>query len=180
MQKENITLGVVISNRDFFPDKLVSQARTEIIKGLGEQGIQPILLGEHETNLGGVETHQDARKCADLFTKHKKDIAGILIVLPNFGDERSVADTLHLADLKVPVLIQGYPDDLDKLNVTNRRDAWCGKISVCNNLYQYGIRYSLSPSTTMTSFEPVSNRWLIVPSSISSSVTTVRPCRSDQ
>jgi L-fucose isomerase-like protein len=64
-------------------------------------------------------------------------------VLPNFGDEKGVAETIKLSGLNVPVLIQGYPDDLGKMDVANRRDAWCGKISVCNNLYQFGIKYSL-------------------------------------
>jgi L-fucose isomerase-like protein len=32
------------------------------------------------------------------------------------------------------------------LDVARRRDSWCGKISVCNNLYQYGIKYSLTTS----------------------------------
>jgi L-fucose isomerase-like protein len=144
MKNQNITLGVIIGNRDFFPDKLVSEARVDILKVFEEQGIKAILLGEDVTKLGGVETYQDARKCADLFIKHKNDIAGVLVVLPNFGDERGVADTLHLADLRVPVLIQGYPDELHKLNVANRRDSWCGKISVCNNLYQYGIKYTIT------------------------------------
>ena len=144
MKKQNITLGIIIGNRDFFPDKLVSEARTDILKVLGEQGIKAILPGEDDTKLGGVETYQEARKCADLFKKHKNDIAGVLVVLPNFGDERGVADTLQLAGLNVPVLIQGYPDELHKLNVANRRDAWCGKISVCNNLYQYGIKYTVT------------------------------------
>lgn len=139
-----LTLGVIIGNRDFFPDKLVSEARQDIIKVLESQHINAIMLSENDTKLGGVETYTDARKCADLFKKHNNEIAGILVILPNFGDERGVADTLNLANLKVPVLIQGYPDELNKLNVANRRDSWCGKISVCNNLYQYGIPYTLT------------------------------------
>lgn len=154
MKKQNLTLGVIIGNRDFFPDKLVSEARIEILSVLEDLGIKAILLGEDDTKLGGVETYQDARKCADLFTKHKSDIAGVLVVLPNFGDERGVADTLHLADLRVPVLIQGYPDELNKLNVANRRDSWCGKISVCNNLYQYGIKYTLTSKHVVHPSDP--------------------------
>ncbi len=154
MKNQKISLGVIIGNRDFFPDKLVSEARAEIVKTLGEQGINPILLGEEDTKLGGVETYDDARKCADLFKKHKDEIFGVLVVLPNFGDERGVADTLHLADLKVPVLIQGYPDELNKLNVANRRDAWCGKISVCNNLYQYGIKYTITTKHVVHPSDP--------------------------
>ncbi|MBS1503081.1 MAG: fucose isomerase, partial [Bacteroidetes bacterium] len=71
-------------------------------------------------------------------------IAGVLVVLPNFGDEKGIAETLKLSGLNVPVLVQAYPDDLNKMDVVNRRDAWCGKISVCNNLYQFGIKYSLT------------------------------------
>ena len=140
----NTTMGVVIGNRDFFPDKLVSAARKEIIDLFKKLNITPILLTDEETKLGGVETFKEAQKCADLFKKHADDIEGILVVLPNFGDEKGVAETIKLANLNVPVLIQGYPDDLDKMDVVNRRDAWCGKISVCNNLHQYGIRYSLT------------------------------------
>ena len=155
MANEQITLGVIIGNRDFFPDKLVSEARSEIIKVLGDLGIKPILLGEEETKLGGVETFQDARKCAELFKMHKEEIIGVLVVLPNFGDERGVADTLQLADLGVPVLIQAFPDELNKLNVANRRDSWCGKISVCNNLYQYGIKYTLTSKHVVSLNDPV-------------------------
>lgn len=154
MKKQKISLGVIIGNRDFFPDKLVSEARLDIIKVLEGQGINPIILGEEDSKLGGVETFSDAKKCADLFKKHKDEIFGVLVVLPNFGDERGVADTLHLADLKVPVLIQGYPDELNKLNVANRRDSWCGKISVCNNLYQYGIKYTLTSKHVVHPTDP--------------------------
>jgi L-fucose isomerase-like protein len=149
-----ISLGVIIGNRDFFPDKLVTEARSDISKVLETQGINAIMLGEEDSKLGGVETYTDARKCADLFKKHRDEIAGILVLLPNFGDERGVADTLHLANLKVPVLIQGYPDELNKLNVANRRDSWCGKISVCNNLYQYGIRYTLTSKHVVHPTDP--------------------------
>jgi L-fucose isomerase-like protein len=68
----------------------------------------------------------------------------VLVVLPNFGDEKGVADTLKLSGLNVPVLIQGYPDDLNQLGVSRRRDAFCGKISVCNNLVQGGIKFTLT------------------------------------
>ena len=69
---------------------------------------------------------------------------GFLSRLPNFGDEKGVADVLKLAKLNVPVLVQAYPDDLGQLGVERRRDAFCGKISVCNNLVQAGIKFSLT------------------------------------
>lgn len=139
-----MTLGVIIGNRDFFPDSLVEKARTEIIEVFAKLNLAPILLETTDSKLGGVETFKDAQKCAELFKKHREEIAGVLVLLPNFGDEKGVADTLKLSGLNVPVLIQAYPDDLSKMNVVNRRDSWCGKISVCNNLYQYGIKYSLT------------------------------------
>ncbi len=138
------TLGVIIGNRDFFPDKLVTEAREEIISVLDSLNIQSIMPTENATKLGGVETYQEAKVCADLFRSHEAEIDGILVVLPNFGDEKGVLETLKLSDLAVPVLIQAYPDELGKLDVVRRRDAFCGKISVCNNLRQAGIKYTLT------------------------------------
>ena len=142
--KKNTTLGIIIGNRDFFPDKLVAEARTEILDLFKQLNINPILLSDADTKLGGVETFAEAQKCAALFNKHAHEIDGILVVLPNFGDEKGVAETIKWSGLNVPVLIQAYPDDLGKMDVVNRRDAWCGKISVCNNLYQFGIKYTLT------------------------------------
>jgi L-fucose isomerase-like protein len=142
--KNQTTLGVIIGNRDFFPDKLVAEARTEILNVFKQLNITAILLGDADSKLGGVETFAEAQKCAALFKMNADEIDGILVVLPNFGDEKGVAETIKLSGLNVPVLIQGYPDDLGKMDVVNRRDAWCGKISVCNNLYQFGIKYSLT------------------------------------
>ncbi len=142
--KSIVSIGVIIGNRDFFPDKLVGECRADLLDVFKKIGIKPIMLDEKETKLGGVETFQEAQKCAALFKKHADEIMGVLVVLPNFGDEKGVAETLKLAGLNVPVLVQAYPDDLDKMDVARRRDAWCGKISVCNNLYQFGIKYSLT------------------------------------
>lgn len=139
-----MAIGIIIGNRDFFPDSLVEKARTEIIEVCNKLKLKTILLNTIDTKLGGVETYKEAQKCADLFKAHREEIIGILVLLPNFGDEKGVADTLKLANLNVPVLIQAYPDELTKMNVVNRRDSWCGKISVCNNLYQYGIKYTLT------------------------------------
>jgi L-fucose isomerase-like protein len=137
-------LGVIYGNRDFFPDHLVTEARADLAGIFEKFGIKAIQLGESDSKLGGVETHGDARKCAELFKQHRDEIDGILVVLPNFGDEKGVADTLKLAGLNVPVLIQAYPDDLNRLDVARRRDAFCGKISVSNNLVQAGIKFTLT------------------------------------
>jgi L-fucose isomerase-like protein len=142
----NATLGVICGNRDFFPDHLVSEARTDLVSLAKTAEIELIMLDLEASKLGGVETHADARKCADLFRQNRDRIDGVLVCLPNFGDEKGVADTLKLAELNVPVLVQGYPDDLGKLGAATRRDAFCGKVSVCNNLYQCGIPFSLTES----------------------------------
>ena len=144
MSTPRTVLGVIIGNRDFFPDKLVGEARADLVKLFAELGVDAVMLDPAETKLGGVETHGDARTCAELFRKNRDRISGVLVCLPNFGDEKGVADTLKLAGLNVPVLVQGYPDDLDRLDVIRRRDAFCGKISVCNNLRQAGIAYTLT------------------------------------
>ncbi len=138
------TLGVIYGNRDFFPDQLVTEARADMAKVFAKFGLKAIQLGEQDSKLGGVETHNDARKCAELFRQHADEIDGVLVVLPNFGDEKGVADTLKMSRLNVPVLIQGYPDDMKQLSPARRRDAFCGKISVTNNLVQAGIKFSLT------------------------------------
>jgi len=137
------TLAVIIGNRDFFPDHLVAEARNDILRLLDECGVRPLMVSSDDTKLAGVETHAEARKCAELFRHHRDEISGVLVVLPNFGDERAIADTLKLSELHVPVLVQAYPDDLKQLSPARRRDAFCGKISVCNNLFQAGIKFTL-------------------------------------
>jgi L-fucose isomerase-like protein len=141
-------LGVIIGNRDFFPDHLVSEARGEILDLFGKLHIDAVLVGENETKLGSVETYAHAKISAELFKANRDRIDGILVVLPNFGDEKGVAETIKLSGLNVPILVQAYPDDLDSFNVANRRDAFCGKISVCNNLRQYGFSFSLTTEHT--------------------------------
>jgi len=143
------TFGVIIGNRGFFPDILARDGREEILKVLEEEGYGSICLTPQDTKFGSVETLQDAYKCADLFKQHKGEIDGVLVILPNFGDERGVANSLRAAGLDVPVLVQAYPDEAGKMLIAHRRDSFCGKISVCNNLWQYGIKYTLTTRHTM-------------------------------
>ncbi|HEY3310028.1 MAG TPA: L-fucose/L-arabinose isomerase family protein [Anaerolineales bacterium] len=146
---KNICLGVIFGNRDFFPDHLVTEARKDIVALFTEMNIDSIMLRDDETKLGSVETYAHARACADLFKANRDKIDGVLVVLPNFGDEKGVADTIKLSGMNVPILVQAYPDDLDRFNVERRRDAFCGKISVCNNLRQYGYDYTLTSLHTI-------------------------------
>jgi L-fucose isomerase-like protein len=143
------TLAVILGNRDFFPDALVSEARADLLKLFQELEIDPVMLSAAESKLGAVETWQNAVRCGELFRQNRGRIEGILVCLPNFGDEKGVADSIRLSELNVPILVQACPDDLDQFGLERRRDAFCGKISVCNNLRQYGLRYSLTQEHTV-------------------------------
>jgi L-fucose isomerase-like protein len=148
-----MTYGVVVGNRGFFPDHLAKTGREEMIAAIEATGDKAIVLTDQESKFGAVETFAEAKRCAELFKKHAAEIDGIIVTLPNFGDERGVADALRLSGLKVPVLIQATPDRSDAMTIATRRDSFCGKMSACNNLMQYGIPYSL---TTLHTEAPTS------------------------
>ena len=154
MQTTPVTLGVIVGNRDFFPDSLIAGARAGITALFAEMGIDAVMVDEQTTKLGAIETYADASKCAALFRAHAERIDGVLVALPNFGDEKAVVDTLRASGLRVPILVQAEPDDLARLDVAHRRDSFCGKISVCNNLRQYGYPFSLTRRHTTGLGEP--------------------------
>ena len=122
--------------------ELAKKGREAILEKMKEMGFGCIILSPTETPLGVVETYQDAKKCAELFAKHREEIDGIIIVLPNFGDEAAVTEAIVRAGLRVPVLVQACDDEKDKLDLSHRRDSFCGKLSVCNNLYQNRIPFT--------------------------------------
>jgi L-fucose isomerase-like protein len=139
-----MTFGLIVGNRGFFPDHLAKSGRAEVMSVLNAAGYDVVCPSESETKFGAVETRAEARRCADLFRENRDRIDGILITLPNFGEEKGLAEALRLADLNVPVLIHAFPDDPKKMTIADRRDSFCGKMSACNNLSQYGIKYSLT------------------------------------
>lgn len=148
------TLGIIIGNRGFFPTELCEEGRKSILKVFEEEGIKPIILGPEDSPFGSVETLAESRKCADLFRQHRDEIIGVVVTLPNFGDEGAIANTLRWAELDVPVLMQATPDDPNLMTIAHRRDSFCGKMSACNNLKQMGIKYSL---TTLHTVDPESD-----------------------
>lgn len=165
------SIAVIVGNRDFFPDDLVTEARKDVIELCKELNIKPVMVSESDTKLGGVETFADAQKCANLFRENRQSIVGVLVVLPNFGDEKGVADAIRLSDLDCPILVQASPDELAKLGPATRRDGFCGKISVCNNLQQYGIPFSLTTKHVVAinsdSFKTDFNRFLSICETVS-------------
>lgn len=141
---QQLTMGIIIGNRGFFPSYLVAEARQQAITLFDRLGINTVMVDENQTELGGVETRQEAKTCAALFRQHRDNIHGIVVLLPNFGDEKAVAEAIRLSGLNVPVLVQAQEDNLDKMGLATRRDSFCGKISLCNNLRQYGIPFTLT------------------------------------
>jgi L-fucose isomerase-like protein len=144
-----VTLGVIVGNRGFFPDHLCKTGRQTILKVLEQEGIKAIALDEQATRFGSIFTLEDSQKCADLFRQHRDEIDGVLVTLPNFGEESAIANALRWANLNVPVLVHAFPDDVTRMTIIDRRDSFCGKMSTCNNLMQYGIKFSLTSEHCM-------------------------------
>ncbi|MFX1273823.1 MAG: L-fucose/L-arabinose isomerase family protein [Promethearchaeota archaeon] len=148
VQRRDFCFGIIVSNRDVFPDHLARQGRKDIIDLMIEMKYDFVILDESDTKFGVVETFEDAKKCTKLFKVNRDKIDGILVILPNFGDEKGVANVLKLSNLNVPILIQASSDDIALMDRKNRRDAFCGKISITSVLYQYGIPFSLTENHT--------------------------------
>src|SRR5450432_3455627 len=154
MATKKMTMGLIVGNRGFFPHHLAKSGREEMLRVLAAAGMDVVGLTPEESEHGAVETRQDSRRCADLFKKNRDRIDGVIVTLPNFGEERAIADALRLADLHVPVLIQATPDEPAKMDIAFRRDSSCGKMSACNNLRQYGIPYSITSLHTESPESP--------------------------
>ena len=136
--------GVIIGTRAYFNSELARDVRKQLLKTLDAEGYDYVILPEDATPTGSssIETREDGLKCAELFRQNRDRIDGIIVSLPNFGFEIGIINAISVADLHVPVLVQACDDENDKVDLDSRRDAFCGKISVCNNLYQYGIPFT--------------------------------------
>lgn len=142
--KKKLCFGVIIGPRAYFNSALAKDVRKQLLKTIEEQGYDYVILPEDATPTGSssIETREDGIKCAELFRQNRDKIDGIIVSLPNFGFEIGIINAISIADLNVPVLVQACDDENDKVDLDSRRDAFCGKISVCNNLYQYGIPFT--------------------------------------
>lgn len=151
---KKMTFGLIVGNRGFFPDALAKEGREVLMRILDKLGYGVVVPSPQDTKFGCVETWPESRACADLFKKHRDEIDGVIVTLPNFGEERGIADALKLAGLDVPVLVHAWDDDADKMTIQHRRDSFCGKMSTCANLTQYGIPFSLTRRHTMAPETP--------------------------
>jgi L-fucose isomerase-like protein len=119
-----------------------------VLAHLDRLGIKVVTLPYEATANGAVQSIADAQLYADHFKAHRDDIDGLVICLPNFGDEIAIAELVNRAKLNVPILLQASNDEVDKVSVKERRDAFCGKISVTNNFWQYGVPFTETTSHT--------------------------------
>ena len=146
--RRRISLGVVIGSRAFFSPAPCRAAREEVLAQLARLNIDAVTLPYEATANGAVQSIADADLYAAHFRAQAERIDGLVICLPNFGDEIAIAELVNRAKLNVPILLQASNDEVDKVSVHERRDAFCGKISVTNNFWQYGVPFSETTSHT--------------------------------
>jgi L-fucose isomerase-like protein len=141
MTDKKTTFALFFGNRGFFPASLIAEAREELPRILKEWGHDVLMLDENATRFGAVETPREGEVYANFLQENKGKFGGVILCLPNFGDETGAVAALHEAG--VPILIQAYPDDLDKMSPELRRDAFCGKISIMDVFSQYGVKFTV-------------------------------------
>ncbi len=136
------TFALYFGNRGFFPGELVAAAREKMVKVCEENGYGYIIMDESLTRYGAIETIAEGKLYAKFLEEHKGEYDGIILCLPNFGDENGAS--VAFKDVDVPILVQACPDVMDKMDFANRSDTMCGKLAMCNVLRQMKIKYTLT------------------------------------
>ena len=154
MKDQKTTFAVFLGNRGFFPANLMDGAREEIPRVLKAMGHDSILLERDATRNGAVETPAEGEIYANFLRENRGKFGGVLLCLPNFGDETGAIAALK--DAGVPIFIQAYPDEMDKMAPALRRDSFCGKFSIMDVFYQYGLKFTVVPPHTIS---PSSDRF---------------------
>lgn len=140
------TFAVFLGNRGFFPAPLLQAARKEMQETLSRLGYGVLMLEEDATRHGAVETVAEGKLFAEFLDRHRGGFAGVILCLPNFGDENGAAAALQDAD--VPIWVQAYPDEMDKMSPEFRRDSFCGKFSIMDVFCQHGVPFTTIPPHT--------------------------------
>jgi L-fucose isomerase-like protein len=140
MEIKKTKFAVMFGNRSMFPAALQQSAREEMLRALKNNGYDFVVMDAQATAHGAVESPADGAKFANFLYENKNDVEGIILSLPNFGDENGAVRALKYAN--VPILIQAYPDELDKMNPQYRRDAFCGKFSIMDVFKQYQLPFT--------------------------------------
>ncbi len=147
MKNQKITFALYFGNRGFFPGEVIAKARREMTEAVTKNGYDYIIMDENLTRYGAVETIQEGKVFNKFLKENEGKFDGVILSLPNFGDENGAV--VALKDIKVPVLVQAYPDEIGKMDFALRRDALCGKIAMCNVLRQCKIKYTLTEKATV-------------------------------
>ena len=145
------TLGVIVGNRGFFPKHLCVEGRKVVLDVLAELGIKAIIAPEDATNYGSVESMTEAHLYADLFKAHADEIDGILITLPNFGEERPIANTIRWSGLNVPVLVQAFNDDAGRMTESEEHQH---RARVCSRAELPCAHVRVAPAATFATCLP--------------------------
>lgn len=132
--------ALFFGNRGFFPGSLMAEARAELPAALRELGHEVLMMDETLTRFGAVETPLEGQAYARFLQAHRGEYDGVILSLPNFGDETGAVAALQEAG--VPIFIQAYPDEIDKMSPAQRRDSFCGKLSIMDVFYQYGVKFT--------------------------------------
>jgi L-fucose isomerase-like protein len=140
---------LVVGSREFFNGTPALESRGELLRRLDEMNVGAVIPPADATKNGAVQSREDALRYATFFRAQRPGIDGLVICLPNFGDEIAISELINEARLGVPILLQASNDEIDKVDVKSRRDAFCGKFSVANNLYQYGVPFTDTTSHTV-------------------------------
>lgn len=141
-----ITFALYFANRGFFPGEAIGEARTEMEKTVSSLGFGYIEMEASLTRFGAVETQEEWYQYARFLKEHEGEYDGVIMCLPNFGDENGALKAMH--DCKVPILLQAYPDEIGVMDFSHRRDAFCGKISIADTFRQAGIKFTVFPPHT--------------------------------
>ncbi len=138
---KKMTFALAFCNRGFMPGELIYGARDDMIKAVTDAGYDYIAMDAELTRFGGIETRDEGLLYAKWLKEHDGEYDGVTFSMPIFADENGAITALQ--DAGVPILMQAYPDDLDKMDFKHRRDAYCGKFSVTDVFTQYGVPFTV-------------------------------------
>ena len=137
---KQLTLALFFGNRGFFPGELIDSARAEMRAAVRALGINTIEMDPSLTHFGAVETTAEGKIYAKFLEENKGKFDGVVLCLPNFGDENGAVAALQ--DANVPILLQAYPDEIGLMDFAHRRDSFCGKLSIADVFRQTGIAFT--------------------------------------
>lgn len=144
--------ALYFGNRGFFPESLIGSARDEVSAAVSAAGYDYIMAPADMTRYGAVETRQEGWAYAEWLASHRGRYDGVILSLPNFGDENGAIAALE--DCGVPILIQAYPDEIGKMDFEHRRDSFCGKFSIEDVFHQYRLPYTVLEPHTVHPADP--------------------------